>query len=193
MRCRPVTEAAAAALKQNEDPRQTDLYRLWLHGAFFPTSLHRPDQRGVQGRLPRVGARCNLPRQCGSGLIVSGPQGVVAEPHDHVRMARVPVAGRPERASLPMPVPVLSDMPGVINDLRVSRGAAGPGRRGGEAPKVRHPVFPRRLRSQYWRGLTALLFLIRNELRSFRRRMAELPAAGLAGRGGEEVCLTGTD
>ena len=44
--------------------------------------------------------------------------------------------------------------------------------------KVRHPVFPRRLRSQYWRGLTALLFLIRNELRSFRRRMAELAAAG---------------
>ena len=33
--------------------------------------------------------------------------------------------------------------------------------------KVRHPVFPRRLRSQYWRGLTALLFF-RNELRSLR-------------------------
>ena len=47
-----------------------------------------------------------------------------------------------------------------------------------DAEKVRHPVFPRRLRSQYWRGLTALLFLIRNELRSFRRRMAELAADG---------------
>lgn len=46
--------------------------------------------------------------------------------------------------------------------------------------KVRHPVFPRRLRSQYWRGLTVFLIrnVIRNELRSFHRRMAELSVHG---------------